>query len=104
MFAPLLVALSLVPGQEGPLAIENARATYGFLGATRPPSGIVAGDTAFFAFDLKNIKLDASGKASYSIRVEVLDSQGKSYFKQGPTNATAVSFLGGNVLPCSAQL
>jgi hypothetical protein len=104
MLIPVLMALTLVPGQEGALTIENARATYGFLGAARPADGIVAGDTAFFAFDLKNMKLDAAGKASYSLTVEVIDSQGKSYFKQGPTNATALSFLGGNVLPCSAQL
>jgi hypothetical protein len=104
MLASLLLTLSLLPAQEGPLTIENARATYGFLGATRLPGTLHAGDIAFFAFDLQNIKLDNAGKASYSITVEVLDGQGKTYFKQGPTNATALSYLGGNTLPCSAQL
>src|SRR5262249_5061331 len=56
----LLVALARVPcaAQEGPLEIANARATYGYLGATHPKvDGRLPGDVVNFTFDIKNLKL-----------------------------------------------
>jgi hypothetical protein len=99
----LLLTLGLAAG-EGELKIANPHATYGYLGATRPRQGILAGDVAYFTFDVKNLKLDKHGQASYSLLVEVFDAKGRKAFRIGPRNATAVNCLGGHSLPCSAQM
>jgi hypothetical protein len=100
-----LIALSLPAATEGQLQIVNARGTYGYLGATRPKgSGVLPGEIAFYTFDIKNIKLDDKGRASYSMLVEGLDPKGQLAFRLGPHNATAQCYLGGNTLPCSAHM
>jgi hypothetical protein len=86
------------------LEIVNPRATYGHLGAVRPKDGILPGDTAHFTFEIKNLKLDDAGKASYSIAIEIRDAAGKLFFEQKPYNSIAQNFLGGNTLPCSAHV
>jgi hypothetical protein len=100
-----LIALSLPAATEGQLQIVNERDTYGYLGATRPKgSGVLPGEIAFCTFDIKNIKLDDKGRASYSMLVEGLDPKGQLAFRLGPHNAKAQCYLGGNTLPCSAHL
>lgn len=99
--ACLLFAAAL--GQD--LEIANPRATYGYLGATHPVvEGRLPGDTVFFTFDLKNLKLDDTGRAMYSMFVEVLDERNRPLFKLGPTNSVAQNYLGGNSMPVSAHL
>lgn len=99
------VVLSLAGGQDNALEITNPRATYGYLGASRPKlAGILPGDTAHFTFEIKNLKLDAEGKAAYSIGIEIRDADGKLFYEQKPYNAVAKNFLGGNSLPCSAHV
>ena len=66
--------------------------------------GRLPGDIVYFAFDIKNMKLDETGRASYTLLVEVTDDKGHLIYKQGPTNAVAQNYLGGNSLPCSAHL
>ncbi len=101
----LCLGLAVAGAQEAPLEIANARATYGYLGAKHPASeGRLPGDIIFFTFDIKNMKLDDAGRASYSLLVEVTDDKGLLIFKQGPTNAIAQNYLGGDSLPCSAHL
>jgi hypothetical protein len=101
----LLTAVGTLGAAEGPLEIANPRATYGYLGATHPVvEGRLPGDTIFFTFDVRNLKLDDLGRASYSMLVEVTDAKGNLIFKLGPTNAIAQNYLGGNSLPCSAHL
>src|SRR5689334_22919339 len=107
MLQPLvmLIALATAGAQDTSLEIVNAHSTYGYLGAPHPPmEGRLPGDTIFFTFDIKNMKLDGSGRASYSLLVEVTDDKGNLIYKQGPTNAVAQNYLGGNSLPCSAHL
>lgn len=99
-----VLALGLPLAQNGDLEIVNVRGTYGFLGAQRPPTGVIPGDVFHFAFDIKGMKLDAKGKASYSLLMEVRDEKGELIFKEGPRNAMVQNFLGGDLLPCSAQL
>jgi hypothetical protein len=101
-----LLTLGLAPAQEGKLEIVNPRATYGYLGALRPKEGkgILPGDVLHFRFDVKNMKLDSNGRASYSLLVEVFDAKGHQIFRLGPHNATAQCYLGGDTLPCSAHL
>jgi hypothetical protein len=101
---PCLV-LCLAGGQDAKLEITNARSTYGYLGASKPKlTGILPGDTAHFTFEIKNLKLDADGKAAYSIAIEIRDAAGKLFYEQRPYNAVAQNYLGGNSLPCSAYV
>ena len=98
----LLAALATVGAQNAPLEIANAHATYGYLGAPHPTvEGRLPGDTIFFTFDIKNMKLDDAGRASYTLLVEVTNDKGQLIYKLGPTNAVAQNYLGGNSLPCS---
>jgi hypothetical protein len=97
--------LCLAQGQGGALEITNPRATYGYLGATRPKfTGILPGDTSHFTFEIKNLKLDANGKAAYSVAIEIRDADGKLFYEQKPYNAVAQNYLGGNSLPCAAHI
>ena len=43
--------------------------------------------TAHFTFEIKNLKLDANGKASYSVAIEIRDASGKIFYEQRPYNA-----------------
>src|SRR5260370_24250137 len=99
------VVLCLAGGQDKKLEIDNVRSTYGHLGALRAVgTGALPGDTVYFTFEIKNLKLDDSGKASYSIAIEIRDEQGKLIYEQKPYNSIAQNFLGGNSLPCSANI
>jgi hypothetical protein len=99
-----LAALTLAPAQTGQLEIVNPRSTYGYLGPARPRTGVLPGDVAFFAFDVKNMQLDKQGRASYTLLVQVVDHKGKTRFRLGPYNAVALNCLGGDTMPCSASL
>jgi hypothetical protein len=99
------VVLCLAGGQDKKLEIDNVRSTYGHLGALRPlGTGALPGDTVYFTFEIKNLKLDDSGKASYSIAIEIRDEQAKLIYEQKPYNSIAQNFLGGSSLPCSANI
>lgn len=99
------VLLCLAGTQEDKLEITNPRRTYGYLGALKPQeAGALPGDTGHFTFDLKNLKLDADGKASYSIAIEIRDAAGKIFYEQRPYNSVARNYFGGNSLPCSVHL
>ena len=90
------VLLLVAAAQDNTVEIANPRSTYGFLGAPRPKDGVLPGDTAHFTFEIKNLRLDASSKASYSIAIEIRDEQGKVFFEQKPYNSVAQNFLGGS--------
>jgi len=99
------IVLCLASAQDSTLEVTNSRSTYGYLGASRPKmTGILPGDTVHFTFDIKNLKLDANGKAAYSIAIEIRDADGKISYEQKPYNAVAQNYLGGNTLPCSAHV
>jgi hypothetical protein len=105
MFAALACLLTFTGAPARPLEIVNAQPTYGHLGALRPKGkGALPGDVFHFRFDIKNMKIDANGRASYSLLVEVLDGKGEHLFRYGPHNATAQNCLGGDSMPCTAQL
>jgi hypothetical protein len=101
----VLLALQTAGVQDAPLEIANPHATFGYLGARHPAvEGRLPGDTIFFTFDIKNLSQDDTGRASYSLLVEVADAKGSLIYKHGPTNSVAQNYLGGNTLPCSAHL
>jgi hypothetical protein len=97
-----VLALTLAAGQDAKLEIDNVHATYGHLGAARPKNGMLPGEILHFTFDIKNLKLDSKGRASYSIAVEVLDAKGELFYRQKPQNAIAQNYFGGNTLQCSS--
>jgi hypothetical protein len=97
--------MMLLPAaQDNALELVNPRTTYGYFGAPRPKEGMLPGDAAHFTFEIKNLKLDDAGKASYSIAIEIRDADGKLFFEQKPYNSVARNFFGGATLPCSAQI
>lgn len=98
------LALSLGADNDGKLEIVNARPTYGYLGASRPKTGSLPGETLHFAFDIKGLKLDENARASYSVAIEVRDPKGLLIFEQKPYNRVAQSNFGGNTFPCAAHL
>jgi hypothetical protein len=106
-FAWLPCVLLLLPtasAQDGKLELVNLRRTYGYLGAARPKEGTMPGDSVHFTFEIKNLKLDEAGKASYSIAIEIRDPEGKLIYEQKPHNSVTRNFFGGATVPCSAHL
>jgi hypothetical protein len=100
----LLVSWSLA-AQTPALEIADLRPTYGHLGAPRPKGGgILPGDVAHFTFGIKNLKLDASGLAKYSVAIEVRDASGKLVYEQKPFNTIAQNVFGGDTIPNSASV
>jgi hypothetical protein len=100
----LLLALQTTPGQNTTLALANANFTFGNHGALRKDSDFLPGDVVFLAFDIQNMTCDASGRAAFSIAMEVLDGSGNPRFRQAPHNQTAQNYLGGNTLHSIAQV
>jgi hypothetical protein len=100
----LALALAGAGAPAGELQIANARGTYGYLGPTRPRTGVLPGEMVHFAFDIKNLKLDDKGQASFSVGMEILDPKGELFYREAPRNSVAVNNLGGNTLSCAAQL
>lgn len=104
MLTLLITSVALSVGAEGQLEILNHRGTYGYLGPTRPRTGALPGDVIHFAFDIKGLQLDANGRASYSIAVEVCNAKGEVVYDQKPYNRLAQNSFGGDTLPCAAHL
>ncbi len=100
----LVAAMSLAPGQTGQLTLSNVHNTYGFLGAERPGTKFIPGDTFFVAFTIEGVKVDPNGEVLYSMSMEVTNSQGRSVFKQDPRDLTAFNSLGGSKLPAFAHV
>jgi hypothetical protein len=95
-------ALGLAPNQPGPLQLTNARATYGFLGATRADNKLLPGDMYFVTFDIENLSVK-NGKALYKMRMEFLNAKGKPEFSKDPEDLESTISLGGNRMPAYAS-
>lgn len=95
-------ALGLAPDQTGTLQLTNARATYGFLGATRPDNKLLPGDVYFVTYDIENITVK-NGKALYKMSMEFLNSKGKAEFKRDPEDLESTLSLGGTRMPGMAS-
>ncbi|WP_020470333.1 hypothetical protein [Zavarzinella formosa] len=101
--ALLATALSLTPGQAPEtLTLGNPRATYGELGPARTEMKLLPGDIFFLAFDIEGIKVTNTGRVRYGMVMEVIDSGGKSIFKQQPVERDDFLPLGGTKLPARA--
>ncbi|HZZ82478.1 MAG TPA: hypothetical protein VFE62_28525 [Gemmataceae bacterium] len=100
----LMLLPTAAAAQDGKLELVNLRRTYGYLGAPRPKDGTIPGDTVYFTFEIKNLKLDDANKASYSIAIEIRDAEGKLIYEQKPHNSVVRNYFGGATVPCSAQI
>lgn len=99
-----MTLLGLGTAQTGKLSVVNDRLTYGHLGPTRSDTKYLPGDAIHLLFEVEGMSFDANGKAAYAIGLEIVDGKGTELLKQQPRNATAQNYLGGNSLPCAANL
>jgi hypothetical protein len=99
-----VAALQLSPAQAGKLTLTNDAFTYGMLGAARNDNKYLPGDSLYLTFEIDNIKSDEQGRVAYSMGMELIDTKGKSWFKQDPRNLEAINSLGGSRLPAFAHV
>src|SRR5262249_31940887 len=90
--------------QAGRLTLTNVRSTHGLLGAARPDHKVLPGDVYYLAFEIDGLQIDDSGKARYSIAIDVANGQGKTIFKQDPRNHEATNAFGGTRIPAVTRL
>jgi hypothetical protein len=100
----LLAVLSLPAADAGDLRLTNVRPTHCVLGPTRTADKVLPGDSYIVSFDIEGITTDETGKARYSVGIDVADPDGKVVFKQEPKEQDAQTSLGGNRLAAYAQL
>jgi hypothetical protein len=100
----LLLALQTTPAQNSALTLDGDHFTYGYHGADRKEDGFLPGDVVFLGFNIRNMTFDPSGKAAFTIAMEILDGSGMSQFKQAPRNQQAVDYLGGGMLQSVADV
>lgn len=99
----LAAALTAAPHQAGDLKLTNKRATYGFLGAERTDNKYLPGDICYITFDMENLDVREDGKVLYSMKMELLNPQGKVEFGREPQDLEATNALGGNRMPGFAR-
>lgn len=104
---PLLAALALVPAQQpaaATLTFSNIRTTHGQLGGVRQVTTLLPGDGYYVAFDIEGIVVDAVGRVSYTMAMEVTDKTGKPIIKQDPAERKDYAPLGGGKIPARAYI
>lgn len=110
MWTPLPLLAVLALGQAPPqppaanLSITNVRTTHGALGGARQVAALLPGDGYYLAFDIEGITVDAVGRVSYAMAMEVTDKAGKAIIKQDPTEKIDYAPLGGTKTPGRAYI
>ena len=97
LLAVLLCSCSF-PSWSSAMDIKNIRKSYGPLGAERKDTKCIPGDIFFMTFDIEDLALDKTGKASITITFEFFDPQGKKIFEKA-TPKDVVPQLGGARIP-----
>jgi hypothetical protein len=100
----LALALTATLGQADQLTISNIRATHGYLGAERLDNKLLPGDAYLLAFEVDGLKVDPSGKATFTLAMQVSDSNGKVISNPPPRNQEVYLTLGGSKLQASATV
>jgi hypothetical protein len=100
----LATAVYLTPAQSDTLQLKNDRVTYGELGQERKDSKLLPGDIFVVAYDIEGLKVSETGKVSYSMSLDLLNKDGKSQYKQEPSDLEAFNALGGSRVPAFAQV
>lgn len=99
-----MVSAAALGQAGGKLALTNVRSTYGILGPVRPDAKLLPGDSLYLFYDIEGLTFDTTGRAKYSIGMEVANSAGKTAFKQDPATLEGINALGGNKLPAHAHI
>jgi hypothetical protein len=97
----LTTVLALAPAQ-GALKLENARSTYGLLGAERTEGKIIPGDMFYLAFDISGLTVAEDGRVLYSMGMQLTGKDGKVWFKSDPKDLEDYNSLGGTRMPAFA--
>ncbi|VTS03953.1 hypothetical protein [Tuwongella immobilis] len=100
----LMGMLMLAPAQASELTLQNVRSTIGEFGPARGKAPLKPGDTYFLSFDIAGVAVDATGKVSYSMGMEVASEKGTKIFEQKPADNSDYLPLGGTVLPARAYV
>lgn len=101
MWTTLAFVAALVgsPLQAGELALSNPRFTWGTFGPERTEVKILPGDSLYLSFDIEGLKVDPSGKATYTLGMEVVNNKGKVQYGQEAKAYERFLSLGGNKIP-----
>jgi len=91
----VILAFGLVFGQGDGLRLFNTRATHGLLGPDRTEDRVFPGDQYWVAFDIEGVRADPLGHVSYTMAMDLTNSEGKVIYSQDPRNLDAVNSLGG---------
>lgn len=103
LVALVIVALAAAPPpQAASLQLTNIRATYGFVGPTRPNLDYLPGDTMWLTFDIAGLAEKAS-KVHFETLVVINDAQGKEVVKKNVENKID-NVLGAKRLPHAVVL
>ncbi len=99
----LLAAVSLAPAQAGSLELKNVRFTQSVLGSARADNKFLPGDLAVLSFDVEGLQAAERARVRYAMGME-LKKKGanKPEYTRLPTDAEAVTALGGTRLPLHA--
>jgi hypothetical protein len=100
----MATVLTLAPAQSGTLQLKNDRFTYGELGQERKNAQVLPGDELVIAFDIVGLKLADDGRVQYSMLLDLQNKDGKSQFKQEPSDMVAFNALGGDRVPGIAKV
>jgi len=100
----LAAALTVTPAQAGELKLSNVRMTVGELGPPRKNDKLLPGDILFVGYDINGLPIEPNGVVKYKMSMEVVDSAGKSIFKQEPKELEDTIQLRGNSIPARAYV
>lgn len=94
-----------IASAQSALTIENMRPTFGSPGPDRSgPAQVVPGDTYFLSFNLKGVKVDASGVGKVKLETEASDATGNRVFRIDSGDAVLVNALGGEAIHTHVRL
>jgi len=102
LYSLALAVLTIAPAQGGMVKLTNIRMTIGELGPTRPTSKLLPGDILFIGYDVNGVTIAPDGVAVYTMAMEVVNSAGKTIFKQDAREMKDFVPLRGNTFPARA--
>jgi hypothetical protein len=97
----VLLALCFFPSLSSAVDIKNIHKCYGPLGAKRDDNKCLPGDIFYMEYDIENLALDKTGKASLTTTLEFIDPQKNVIFKKDIPK-DVVPQLGGARIPGDA--
>lgn len=94
-----------IASAQSALTIENMRPTFGSPGPERTgPAQVIPGDTYYLSFDLKGVKVDATGTGKVRLETEATDAAGNRVFRMDSGESVVVNALGGEGVHSNVRL